>query len=151
MEKQICSKCKNKYPFTLEHFGKHKVRGLDTYCKTCRRETTKANYYANKEMWNATTRRNKKLQRERINEIKDSLSCLKCGESRNHLLDFHHTDPSQKDFQISQGEQYGWKRIKQEIDKCIVLCSNCHRDFHYQEKENGITLEEYLKLGNPIL
>jgi uncharacterized protein (DUF2249 family) len=145
MEKQMCSKCKNEYPSTLEHFGKHKVRGLDTYCKTCRRETTKANYYANKEAWNATTRRNKKLQRERINEIKDSLSCLKCGESRNHLLDFHHTDPNQKDFQISQGEQYGWKRIKQEIDKCIVLCSNCHRDFHYQEKEKGITLKKYLE------
>jgi hypothetical protein len=145
MEKQICAKCKNEYPFTLEHFGKHKVRGLDTYCKTCRRETTKANYYANKEMWNATTRRHKKLQRERINEIKDSLSCLKCGENRNHLLDFHHTDPSQKDFQISQGERYGWERIKQEIDKCIVLCSNCHRDFHYQEKKSRIDIKEYLE------
>jgi len=144
MEKQICSKCKNEYPFTLDYFGKHKVRGLDTYCKTCRKATTKSNYYANKEKWNATTRRNKKLQRERINELKDSLLCLKCGENRNHLLDFHHIDPNQKDFQISQGEQYGWEKIKQEIDKCIVLCSNCHRDFHYQEKQSGIGIKEYL-------
>ena len=144
MEKQICSKCKNEYPFTLDYFGKHKVRGLDTYCKTCRKAITKSNYYANKEKWNATTRRNKKLQRERINELKDSLLCLKCGENRNHLLDFHHIDPNQKDFQISQGERYGWEKIKQEIDKCIILCSNCHRDFHYQEKQSGIGIKEYL-------
>lgn len=31
-----------------------------------------------------------------------------------------------------------------EIQKCILLCSNCHREFHYFEKENGITIEEYL-------
>lgn len=144
MGKQTCSICKNEYPSTLEYFGKHKTRGLDTYCKTCRREHNKFNYYANKELWNATSRKNKKLQRERINELKDLLFCLKCKENRNHLLDFHHVDPTKKDFQISQGERYGWKRIKEEIDKCVVLCSNCHRDFHHQEKEKGITLIEYL-------
>jgi len=148
MEKQLCSICQNEYPATLEYFGIHKSRGLDTYCKPCRRNKNKNNYYANKESWNETTRRNKKLQRERINELKNLLSCLKCGENRNHLLDFHHVDPNQKDFQISQGERYGWKRIKEEIDKCIVLCSNCHRDFHYQEKQTGMNIEDYLKTKN---
>jgi len=85
-----------------------------------------------------------KQQREKVNDFKNSLSCLKCGEDKNHLLDFHHIDPKEKKFKISQGFRYSWKRIKQEIDKCIILCSNCHRDFHHQEKEKGIKIEEYL-------
>jgi hypothetical protein len=144
MEKQKCSICKNEFPATLDYFGKHTQRGLDTYCKPCRKSKTKSNYYKNKEKWNETSRKNKQKQRDKINEIKNNLSCLKCGETRNHLLDFHHKDPSKKDFQISQGERYGWKKIEKEIKKCIPLCSNCHRDFHYHEKMNNITLTEYI-------
>jgi len=144
METQECSICKKIFPLTLDYFSKHSTRGLDTYCKPCRRKKNKENYYKNKEKWNETSRKNKTKQRNRINEFKDPLSCLKCGESRNHLLDFHHIDPQKKKFQISQGERYGWEKIKKEIEKCVVLCSNCHRDFHYQEKENGTNIEKYL-------
>ena len=145
MKTQKCSSCKQEHPATLEYFGKHKVRGLDTYCNDCRHKKTREYYYNNTKKMKSQSVEWKRIQRERINELKNSLSCLKCRENRNHLLDFHHVDPNQKDFQISQGERYGWERVKQEIDKCIVLCSNCHRDFHYQEKEKNITIEEYLE------
>lgn len=144
---QTCSSCKQEFPATLEYFGKHKSRGIDTYCSPCRRAKTLANYYKNKEKWNATTRRNRQLQKDRINEYKDNCSCKKCGESRNYLLDFHHIDPSTKSFQISQGEAYGWKKLKEEIRNCMVLCSNCHRDFHFLEKKIGISVEEYVHSG----
>lgn len=147
METQNCSICKTKYPSTLEYFGKHNVRGLDTYCKSCRHKRQKEYYYKNKEKMMSQSRDWKKAQRQRINEYKDSQCCVKCGESRNWLLDFHHPDPKEKEFQISQGERYKWEKVKKEIDKCIVLCSNCHRDFHYQEKETGISIKEYVHLG----
>lgn len=38
----------------------------------------------------------------------------------------------------------GIDSLKKEIDKCICLCANCHREFHYLEKQYGITIEEYL-------
>jgi len=143
---RYCKKCDSHKPQTIEYWHKRKSRkdGWEFYCKECVQKTTLANYNKNKEKWNKTTRKNKKLQRQRINEYKNSLNCLKCGESRNWLLDFHHKDPNQKDFQISQGERYGWEKVKKEIEKCIVLCSNCHRDFHYQEKEKQITIQQYL-------
>lgn len=45
-------------------------------------------------------------------------------------LDFHHIDSSKKDFTISSNCNKSWERIKIEIDKCILLCSNCHREVH---------------------
>ena len=49
------------------------------------------------------------------------------------VYDFHHLDPSQKDFKISgQGVRHiKWDKIKRELDKCALLCSNCHRLRHY--------------------
>ena len=36
------------------------------------------------------------------------------------------------------------EKLIEEVDKCKLLCANCHREFHYLEKENNITLQEYL-------
>lgn len=151
MEKlRYCKKCDSHKPQTEEYWHKRNSRkdGWEFYCKECVKKTTLINYNKNKKKWNETTQKNKKLQRQRIDEYKSPLSCEKCGESRNWLLDFHHKDPTQKSFQISQGERYGWEKVKEEIKKCIVLCSNCHRDFHYQEKNYKISIENYLVLKN---
>lgn len=50
-------------------------------------------------------------------------------------LVFHHLDPYQKDFGLSmRGLTRSWEKIKQELDKCILLCANCHQEVH-----DGIT------------
>lgn len=71
---------------------------------------------------------------------------MKCGESRGHLLDYHHLDPSTKENTIARltSNTSSVQKIEEEIGKCIVLCANCHRDFHYLENKNGITIQEYL-------
>ena len=38
----------------------------------------------------------------------------------------------------------GSNKLKEELKKCIPICSNCHREFHYQEKLNKITIQEYI-------
>lgn len=59
-------------------------------------------------------------------------ACGKCGYSRCiSALEFHHVDPSQKDFAISTtGSTRAWSKIQKELDKCILVCSNCHREIH---------------------
>lgn len=59
--------------------------------------------------------------------------CNNCGYDKCvAALEFHHLDPSQKDFAISSGH-LSWEKVKTELDKCIMLCSNCHREVHYNE------------------
>ncbi len=46
-------------------------------------------------------------------------------------LEFHHLDQTQKDFNISKnGHTRSWERIQKELDKCIMVCANCHREIH---------------------
>lgn len=57
-------------------------------------------------------------------------SCVKCGYNKCiNALQFHHLDPSEKDFQIS-GKSYSFERMKEEVDKCILVCANCHIEIH---------------------
>ena len=46
-------------------------------------------------------------------------------------LDFHHLDPNEKDFSIGEATSRVLNsKIKAELDKCILVCSNCHRELH---------------------
>ena len=61
--------------------------------------------------------------------------CEKCGYNKCvRSLEFHHLDPNEKDFTIS-GKSWSFERLKKEVDKCILVCSNCHNEIHYLEEE----------------
>ena len=56
--------------------------------------------------------------------------CQRCGYDKYFgALEFHHLDPSQKDFGITH-KNVKWETIQSELDKCILLCSNCHKEVH---------------------
>lgn len=56
--------------------------------------------------------------------------CQICGYNRCiNALEFHHVNPEEKDFTISGGTK-SFDTLKSEIDKCILVCSNCHREIH---------------------
>lgn len=64
--------------------------------------------------------------------------CEKCGYNKCfEALEFHHKDPKQKDFNISSNS-YSFKKMKEEVDKCNLLCSNCHREEHARLKVHGV-------------
>ena len=60
--------------------------------------------------------------------------CSNCGYDRcEAALEFHHTDPTKKDFGFSnKGIPRSWEKQKEELDKCILVCSNCHKEIHYK-------------------
>ena len=73
--------------------------------------------------------------------------CRKCGYNRClTALEFHHLDPKAKDFQISGAHSRSWAAIKKELDKCVMLCANCHRELgHGDWKLEDIIMKKKLK------
>ena len=80
--------------------------------------------------------------------------CQKCGYDKNiAALDFHHINPEEKSFQIDSRHLSNTHidKLKTEVNKCILLCANCHRELHYEKynKDNISTLlEEYNTTNN---
>ena len=71
--------------------------------------------------------------RERLHKIKVERGCIRCGFKEHYAaLEFHHRNPAEKKFLVSKGENYSWAMCEAEIEKCDVLCSNCH---HILESE----------------
>jgi len=58
--------------------------------------------------------------------------CEVCGYKKcMAALDFHHPDPSQKDPNWRLMRNWTFERVKNELDKCLLLCRNCHAEIHY--------------------
>ena len=61
--------------------------------------------------------------------------CVRCGYDRCVAgLDFHHTNPLEKDAQWGQIRHRNWEAIKYELDKCILVCKNCHAEIHFHRE-----------------
>lgn len=69
-------------------------------------------------------------------ELKATKACEHCGETAPECLHFHHVDPATKKFNLSNAASGGRSRhaILAELDKCIVLCANCHFKHHWDER-----------------
>lgn len=64
--------------------------------------------------------------------------CQRCGYDRYmRALEFHHRDPSEKDFSISKQLNRSLQELREEIKKCDLLCSNCHAEVHQELFEQG--------------
>lgn len=94
-------------------------------------------YLANKDKTLIANAKTRKKNKEAWIEYKSSLACTKCGFSHPAALDFHHVDPNTKTDNVHKLASNGqYKKAHKEIEKCIVLCANCHRIHHYIEKKN---------------
>lgn len=107
-----------------------------TRCKSCHGTYVKQHYIDNKSAYIARAVRDAKKNYDKIRELVLSLkvSCCECGETHPAMLDFHHTDPTQKDKAISS--IHSKKKIIEEAKKCVVLCSNCHRKLHWDQQHD---------------
>lgn len=139
----ICNACKQNLNENLFSFRNkaHKIK--HKICKKCVSLSFKISYQKNKKYYNKKRYERSKTLRNKnkalLIDFKKQLNCKMCGEKDYRVLDFHHIDSKNKNFNISCAVTQGvnWKRILQEINQCMVLCANCHRKVHYN-KINGM-------------
>lgn len=153
-----CNKCGVDKPESEYYADRKRKSGLSTICKDCVRKAVKERASKNKEAirlyhreYYAKHRESKIKQdieyREKIRALKTS--CVKCGEARPYVIDFHHIDPSTKSFNINRKScKSNFAELEDEVKKCVCLCRNCHAEFHYlygtQPKHPKESLDEYL-------
>ncbi len=97
------------------------------------RKYNKTHYKKHTEQYKAIQKNRRIEIKKWFREYKSTLSCEKCPENFALCLDFHHKDPTDKVLGISEMvvNGFGKENILAEIEKCIVLCKNCHAKHHY--------------------
>jgi len=77
--------------------------------------------------------------------------CVNCGWQGNQAaFQFHHLDPKGKDFTIGNAANKKWDFIKKELDKCILLCSNCHAIEHSTKNDKNFILDAETYKGRKL-
>jgi hypothetical protein len=97
----------------------------------------KAHYEKNKAAYVARSDERKKQGRAEFAAFKARLACAQCGENHPATLDFHHVvrkPGNRKVHRLVANGQYE-AAMKEAMEKCIVLCANCHRKHHYEEDQ----------------
>jgi hypothetical protein len=96
----------------------------------------------NKEKCTAAKERYRQVQLERIRNWFDryskTMKCSHCPETHVGCLDFHHIDPNTKKASVREMMRghHSFESLMEEVSKCEVLCSNCHRKLHWQERQS---------------
>jgi len=89
-----------------------------------------------------TIKRGTAQRKTKIKNLLDSYKakgCVGCGTKELAVLEFHHRDPKKKLFELSKVHRH-LKDIETEMQKCEVLCANCHRMHHYYERTGSYSL-----------
>ena len=133
---RLCKTC-NTIRGINEYSIKNREKGTyQSWCKYCQRVRSKAHYEANKKAYRS---RNLRRMAEVVSfvDIFKNQPCADCGvKYPSKVMDLHHLDGEEKEEAISiMSRKTTLPKIKRELAKCIVLCSNCHRiRTHYPDR-----------------
>lgn len=131
---KTCTLCKKSCP--IDQFNKKGHNRIQSRCKSCVSKLAKKYYLKDKDKYNKKARINmpiyRKRNREYFSQYKLDRGCEFCSEKEPVCLDFHHLDPNEKEDTIARLCNNGSSidTILVEVNKCIVVCSNCHRKLH---------------------
>ena len=130
-----CGKDKIETKFNWKIYDKRRR----TICRQCSKSYAKTHYENNKSVYKkrASDFKNKTRKQNRIFLV-DYLSdkkCADCGNDNSVVFEFHH-DNGEKYKNVGELMKNGtsWPTIRKEIDKCTILCANCHRIRTAQER-----------------
>lgn len=118
---KVCSICKEDKDYSKFTKNPSHKTGFRTRCKVCEKVTHAERYEGRK--WEAFNYKGGK--------------CEICGVIENaDFYDFHHIVPENKSFDITASLMKKWESIKAELDKCLMLCPNCHRKEHIRMRND---------------
>ena len=112
---RYCPRCETE-KLKTEFYNRRNGKGNSVYCKRCSNDQT--------------VERQKRFKQQCI-EYKGG-KCVSCGYKKcNNVLEFHHLDPSKKEFSIAHARLTSFNdEVKKELDNCALVCANCHREIH---------------------
>jgi hypothetical protein len=121
--------------------------GLSSQCRECHHAVQRRYHARNAKAERSRTRRRKRRLRDQnrasVLQYLQTHPCVDCGESDPVVLEFHHVRGEKHDAVACMLRDHEWWRIAEEIDKCTVLCANCHRRLtgseqgHYRSARRG--------------
>lgn len=152
MTLKCCTKCKVEKNIECFNFKIKSENKRQSICAECSKQKNRI-WYENPENKKKTLKRNEKNRKKSVNNnikyyfktytekwyftFKKTLKCTECNENHPACLDFHHINKKEKiDAVANIAKKNDIKLLKDEILKCIVLCGNCHRKLHYNQKHN---------------
>ena len=128
VEHKVCSKCGVNKPIAEYNFRHRAARIRHSYCKECGKRFTHSHYKRNKRQY---LDRNARAYAKRVAFVRQMKSrpCADCGvQYPYYVMDFDHRDGTRKSFALNSVHRVKMSAIRQEIEKCDVVCANCHRE-----------------------
>ena len=127
----ICKDCGQDKPiedFVKRYDGSNKVKPFCIKCGTSRRKKYFTEQQIQNNLNNLVIKKSKNI--ELIKRYKSFCGCKVCGDKTYQILDLHHTNPEEKEYNPSSMSGLSLKIVRQELRKCVVLCANHHRLVH---------------------
>jgi hypothetical protein len=104
------------------------------YCKECGRRLTRSHYKNNKRQYLDRNIRSYLKRRELVRQIK-SRPCADCGiQYPFYVMDFDHREGETKEYELNRVDRMTTQALLREIEKCDVVCANCHRARTYKRR-----------------
>ncbi len=136
MEQKQCTKCHS--ITSVENFRLRSTGKRESHCIPCKREDIRDHYKKNKEPYNERSKKQRLAIAKFISDLKDNKPCMDCGICYHYwVMQYDHRDKKTKKASISffKGKLRTISVILEEIDKCDLVCANCHADRTYKRKD----------------
>jgi hypothetical protein len=138
---KTCSGCHVVKPAEEFNF-KYRAKGIrHSYCRECGKRLTRSHYQRKKRSYLKRNLRAYAERRQLVLEAK-SRPCADCGvQYPYYVMDFDHRDGRLKEFSLNAVHRVTKRAILREIEKCDVVCSNCHRERTQRRWVEGLEVE----------
>ena len=150
---KTCTSCKQTK--NVEDFNiRNKItQQRQAQCRDCQKAAMKRSYNNKKAQYISKVQDRTKFYYEQYVNWKDNVYCVECGESHRSCIELHHLDPSTKEGNPSSlFSAVGKKKFREELQKCVILCANCHRKAHDNVLVvNASHLEKSAKLYDQLI